>query len=136
MGKATSINPGLLRHRVRILRSVLTADGAGGSNIETYEVLATVKARVEEMPGKEVFGANEGEAAIGTHRVTLRHRFYADPRAGEFNSQLTEQNKLEYKGRFLEIVSPPVNLEGRDRIIQLMCREIKRESALADAGPV
>ena len=136
MGKASSINPGLLRHRVRILRSHRVADGAGGSTIETYEVLATVKARVEEMPGKEVFGANEGEAAIGTHRVTLRHRFYADPRTGEFNAALTEKNKLEYKGRFLEIVAPPINLEGRDRIIQLMCREIKRESALADAGPV
>ncbi len=110
-------------------------DGAG-SNVASWEVLATVKARVEEMPGKEVFGANEGEAAIGTHRVTLRHRFYADPRSGEFNAALTEKNKLEYKGRFLEIVAPPINLEGRDRIIQLMCREIVRESALADAGPV
>lgn len=136
MTKATSINPGLLRHRVRILRPYLVADGAGGSTIETYEVLATVKARVEEMPGQEVFGPNRGEEAIGTHRVTLRHRYYADPRSGEFNSRLTEQNKLEYKGRFLEIIAPPVNLEGRDRIIQLMCREVKRESALADAGPV
>ena len=103
---------GQLRHRVTIRApGAPVPDGYGGHTPGPPTEVATVWAAVEPLEGTERLRAMQTQADA-THRVRMRYR-----------PGLTAAMDVVHRGRVLEVVSPPINVDERDRELVLLCRE-------------
>jgi SPP1 family predicted phage head-tail adaptor len=103
-----ALDPGRLRERVTIQVATERRNSLGETTLE-WATFAERWASVEGVTAREALGAGQLEVSI-THRVRLRHV------AG-----LTQQMRLQWRGRTLEIVSL---LEHNSRSEhELICQE-------------
>lgn len=102
---------GKLRHRIVIEQPTKTRDPYG-AEVETWTPFATVWAAVEPLRGREFFAAQQVNAEV-THRVTLR-----------YIPGVIRAMRVTFKGRILDMVSPPINVDERNQELQLMCVEV------------
>lgn len=104
------LSAGLLIHTVTIERPVSARDSAGEPR-GSWTPLATRRARVEDVDGKESH-AGPGVMAAATARVRLR-----------WLDGVTASMRLRFGERVLEIVAPPMNPDGRKVEMVLLCAE-------------
>ena len=100
------MNPGDLRHRI-----TLQNPPAYGEAEDNYTDAATVWANINPISGKELFAAEQFSSEI-THRVRIRYR-----------NDVTPFMRVKYGTRTFEVMYV-INEYERDRIIQLMCKEM------------
>ena len=100
---------GKLRHRITIERVVETQD-ADGAVIETWSTYATIQASIEPISGREYFAAQSTQADV-THRIGIRYL-----------SGIVPKMRVKYGSRIFDILSV-INVNERNRELQLMCRE-------------
>lgn len=106
---------GQLRHPVELQKFINVQDELG-NQIEEWTTVATVWAAVEPVSGKEYWEARMLQAET-TVKVTLRYRPGLNP----------VEYRLVFRGEIYEIESI-INLEGRDRLLQLMCKKKEGQS--------
>lgn len=98
------------RHRVTLQRRVTVTDNEGFTT-EQWQDWVTVWAAVEPIRGREYFAAAAVEAEV-TLRIRIRYR------AG-----VTPDMRVAYGQRIFDIQSV-IDVGGRHREIELMCREV------------
>lgn len=109
---------GRLSDVVTLEGRVRTRDTQGGFS-EAYERLDPGRVHAEVLSA----AAQERVAAAGTeaeytHRVTIR-----------WHPGVTEHARILWRGRVLEVVSPPIEI-GRRWAMELLCRERGAEEAI------
>lgn len=104
---------GELRHRVTIQHKVATQN-AYGEEIIDWQTWKTAWAAVEPLTGREFMDAERAGAEV-THRIRIRQR-----------DGLLPSMRVSWDSRLFDIESV-LNLEERDREMQLMCREVVDE---------
>jgi SPP1 family predicted phage head-tail adaptor len=100
---------GKLRHRITIEQVDETQD-AGGEMLGNWSVYAIVQASIQPISGREYFAAQSTQADV-THRINLRHL-----------TGVTPKMRVKYGSRIFDILSV-INVDERNRELQLMCRE-------------
>jgi SPP1 family predicted phage head-tail adaptor len=100
---------GKLRHRITIEETTETQD-ADGSVIENWSAFATVQSSIEPISGREYFAAQTTQADM-THRINLRYVAGVKPKM-----------RVKFGSRIFDILSV-INVNERNRELQLMCRE-------------
>jgi SPP1 family predicted phage head-tail adaptor len=101
------LTAGMLREPIAIERQTLVSDGMGG-HTSTWITLATVRAHVKPLSGREALQAMQLQASI-THRIYMRYR-----------ADLLPSDRLVMRGQPLQIRSI-LNIEMRDRWLELSC---------------
>lgn len=102
---------GRLRHRVTIQNPATTPDGKGGETELPWVDSATAFCEVKPIDARERFYTSQIDADV-THQVTMR-----------YTSAITAESRLDLDGRVLQVVGAPRNIEERDRIIVVQCKE-------------
>lgn len=100
------MNPGELRHKI-----TLQKPPEYGQAEDAYTDVATVWANINPISGRELFAAEQFASEI-THKVRIRYR-----------NGITPSMRVKYGTRTFEIMYV-INEYERDRIIQLMCKEL------------
>lgn len=104
---------GRLRTSVVIERQSDTQD-AMGQRIETWTAIATVRASIEPLRGKEFISAS-GERAELTTRIRVRH--------SSVTAAVRPRDRVNEHGVFYDIQSA-INVDDRDKELQLMCKRV------------
>lgn len=102
---------GRLRHLVVIQKNTPGQSGSG-AEVPSWATFATTYAAVEPIKGREYFQAGRVNAET-THLITIRHAAGVD-----------EGMRVSWDGRLFDITSA-INIEERDREMQLVCTERK-----------
>lgn len=103
------IRSGRLRHRVE-LQEPTVAQNTVGELVTTWTTIATVPAEVLDLRGREYLTAREAHAETTT-KITLRYR-----------DDLTRLWRVKHGARVFD-VEAVVDLQGRRRVLELMCKE-------------
>lgn len=111
---SVEVNPGDLRHVVTVQRNVGTGQDDFGQPNESWLTIATVHASIQPLGGRELFWAMQ-VAAEATHQVIMRY----DPAV-----LITEKDRIDFKGRTFQIINVN-NIEERNRLWQILCKEVK-----------
>lgn len=101
---------GQLRHRVKVQDKSNARDASGGI-VEEWRTLVTRWADIEPLKGRELFSAQEVDGRI-THRVTMRHY-----------PGLQATQRLLYGARVFNILTPPIDVDERHILSQMLCME-------------
>lgn len=104
------MNPGELRHRIIIQKQITTQD-TFGEQYEEWDNITTVWANINPISGREFFAAESVNSEI-THKVRLRYR-----------EDIKPDMRVSYKGRIFRVESV-INEFEKDKLLQLMCREL------------
>lgn len=102
---------GELRHRVTIQQRV-TGQDEYGQPLNTWQDMATVWAKIEDLTGREYFSAQQIPTAQVSTRATIRWRADVKP-----------EMRLVHGSRVLDIKAV-LDPDGRRRQLQLMCQEV------------
>jgi SPP1 family predicted phage head-tail adaptor len=108
-----NIDPGQLRHQVKLQQFVETVT-AGGGRTKGWSDLSenpTVWAAVEPLDGTERFRAQAVDARM-SHRVTMY-----------YHPDVTAKTRILHEGRVLEVIGPPVDENEEHRFLVLYCWE-------------
>ena len=100
-----------LRETVTIQKNVPTRS-ARGAEVDVWSDVATVRADISPLAGREFFAAQAVNSEI-TYKAIIR---YVDG--------IESGHRLQWRARTLEIVGPPINKNARNRELHLMCRVI------------
>lgn len=104
-----SLDPGKLRHRVKLQTLTRTPD-AGGGYTETWTDTATVWAAVEPLQGTERLRAMQVSPTL-SHRIRMRYR-----------ANVTSAMQAVYNGRAFDITSV-IDPGERHRELELLVEE-------------
>jgi SPP1 family predicted phage head-tail adaptor len=107
--KCCDITAGSLRHRIKIQRQSLVADGGGGG-VLTFTDYAEIRAFVKPTTGSERLYSMRLEANT-THRIFIRYR-----------SDLTTSDRINFNGRLMQIRAL-INLEEMNKFIEIYADE-------------
>ena len=106
---AEKFRAGLLRYQVTI-QEPSVAIGTDGGATTTWSTFATVWADVVPLKGREYFQAatanTEVDAMIRTRYIT----------------GVTADMRIVHGSTVYDIQSPPINVDGRNRELQMMCK--------------
>lgn len=105
------MNPGQLRHRIKIPGPPGEKENEVGEKIPVPGEPITIWAKVEQLKGREYIEAQKVRPEL-TYRITIRYR-------KDINSSMV----IEWEGRKLELISPPIDIDGRKTYMELMCIE-------------
>lgn len=108
---------GKLRHRVTIEERSTSAPGDGSyGSTWTAATNGTVYASIEPLQGRELWEARQVGAKV-THRVRMRYW-----------PGLTSEHRLNFGGRILNLLQPPINVREKNVEFELLCRESEDKS--------
>lgn len=106
---------GRLRHVVQLQRNSPVASNSLNEPTDNWITLATVRAAIEPLSGKEFIAAQQVQSDL-THRITIR-----------YFAGLTSKDRLSWTEngvtRLFDIKAPPIDREERHREMALMCTE-------------
>ena len=103
---------GLLRNRVTIQRDAgTTPNGFGETAASWVDFAKCVPVSIEPLMGRELWSAQQVQPDV-SHRITMRYM-----------PGITAKMRVQYGTRIFHVEGPPLNLNERNRTIQLMCRE-------------
>ena len=108
---------GQLRHSVILQSPTGTLDSVGERST-TWTDVATVRASVEPLSGREEFLAAQRQATT-THRVTVRYATQI--------SAIDASWRVKFGDRVFTIDEPPRNELEKNRQIVLLCTEGRRQ---------
>lgn len=86
------MNPGILRHRVRLEGPPATAPDGLGGGAEAWPLVEELWAHVQPLNATERYRQHQEQHAV-THRVTIRYR-----------TGVSTKQRLVFDGRVLEIM--------------------------------
>lgn len=105
------MNPSLLNKRVSILEQSTTQNSYGETE-SNWLTIATVWANIRPLRGRELYQANQVHSET-TSKVTIRYR-----------SGILPKMRINYSGRILEIIAPPINISEENRFLEILCKEL------------
>jgi len=105
------MNPAKYNRRIT-LQQKTTHTNSEGISSEAWTDIITVWAARESLRGREFFAA---AAVQAEHTVRFRIRY----REG-----VSSAMRILSEGKVYEIISPPIEGEGRSRELVLMCKEV------------
>jgi len=106
---------GELRHIIKVQYPVETQDTAG-QPIPTWVTLFQAWAAVEPLSAREYILAQQTNSDINI-KIRIRARPTSEPR-------VSAKMRVLFGTRTFEIVAPPIEIEERNREVQLLCREV------------
>lgn len=112
MSSSLRTRAGGYRHRITIEENTGTTQNDYGEPVEVWTTFAEVWARVQPVSSREYLEARAQSADV-SHRITMRHL-----------EGVTREMRVKFKGRILEIVQPPRNVEEVGKKMEMLCREI------------
>ena len=109
------INPGELRHRITI-QKLNNSQNEYGELAELWEDILNVRAGIYPISGKDFFAAETTNNEI-THKINIR-----------YVPGITSAMRIKFGERYFEIISPPINFQERNILLQIICKERCYES--------
>lgn len=103
-----------MRHKVALQRATRTKDTTSGQVSLSWLTIATVRAAINPLSGREFFAAQQAKSNV-SHRVTIRN-------STDVND-LTPKDRVLFGSRALNIVSVIRPEEQTGRHMDLMCEE-------------
>lgn len=116
------VNPGRLRHRVEVLEGHRVNTPVGPET--TWDTHGAVWAAVSQVGASGAARYAQAGYSNVTHEVTLR----AGP------SLSLAATRFRWRGRELEPVAPPTEVDNRGRWVLIACREVNDGENLAGPG--
>ena len=104
------IRAGELREQVIFERATKVSDGQGGYRKEWSTFIVT-RAAIWPLSAKQVVQHNQLENKV-THRVRIRYQ-----------KDITSDLRINHEGRIFYFEGPPLNIDEKNRVIDLLCRE-------------
>jgi SPP1 family predicted phage head-tail adaptor len=101
----------LLRETVSVQSNTPTRS-ARGAEVDAWTTLATVRADVAPLDGREYYAAQQVNSEI-TYKVRMR-----------YISGVTSGSRVVWGSEVLEVVGPPITPRARRRELVLMCRQV------------
>lgn len=105
------MNIGKMNKRITI-QEYVTSESDNGFETKTWQDVKTVWATVKPLSGKEYFAAQATQSEIHI-------KFYI-----RYTSAITSEHRIKFDGKYYEIVSPPININGSNRILEIMCKGV------------
>lgn len=103
---------GTLRHRLEFMRPSDSAINTFGERSAEFSPDFVVYGEVNDLSGTELVRAQRVSADVTT-AVTIRYR-----------DGITARHVISHRGRILELVGPPRDLDGRRRRLEMFCKEM------------
>ncbi|KZR60390.1 phage head closure protein [Pseudobacillus badius] len=105
------MDPGKLKHRISFQKFIETRDKDGFKTQEWVEV-RKAWAMIKTMKGREFYQAASTQAER-TVRFIIR-----------YTPDIDSNMRIEYKGRFFEIVEPPINDDELNKTLTVLAKEM------------
>ena len=102
---------GRLKHRITLQRYNVTKDEYG-QDVESWVDIATIWADFLPKRSKEFYAEQQVNAEL-TAVISIRYR-----------SDFGERDRVIYVGRTYEVIGQPINIEMRNRELQISVREL------------
>ncbi|ALC92064.1 hypothetical protein AM500_21395 [Bacillus sp. FJAT-18017] len=108
------MNPGQLNKRVTFLKLSDKRNGYGEvvKGADNWKKVATVWANVKPLRGRELYSALQTHSEATT-KVTIRYR-----------KDIDATMKIQYGTKELQLVTPPINIDEKNRFLELVCKEV------------
>jgi len=95
--------------RIQLQEKDVSRDAGIGEEVVTWTTLATLWADVQPLRGRELFAAAQLQESAEI-RVSINYR------AG-----VTADMRIVWQGVPYDITSPPIQIDGKKRTLELMC---------------
>lgn len=109
------INAGDFRHLITI-QKLDKKRNEYGELIEDWVYFLEVRAAIYPLSGKDFFAA-ETLNSEATHKINIR-----------YVEGITSAMRIKFSNRYFEIISPPINFQEKNILLQIMCKERYYES--------
>lgn len=104
------INPGEFRHPIIIQKLDKVSNDYGELNDIWIDFLE-IRAAIYPLSGKDFFAAETTNSEI-THKINIR-----------YIKGVTSSMRIKFGERYFEIISPPINFQEKNILLQIMCKE-------------
>lgn len=109
------INSGEFRHPIAI-QKLDKIRNEYGEIIDTWVDFIEVRAAIYPLSGKDFFSAETLNSEV-THKINIR-----------YVEGITSAMRIKFGVRYFEIISPPINFQEKNVLLQIMCKERFYES--------
>jgi len=107
---------GDLRHLITIQKNTPTADGMGGQT-SVWATLTTAWAAIWPISAREQVANQQIEGRI-THKIRIRYQ-----------ENITGANRVILRHRCFKLIGPPINIDERNRTLDLLCLESESDAS-------
>lgn len=104
------MDAGLMRHKIHI-QELRGTPNAYGEIVSTWETVATVRASINPLSGRDFIAALQEQAEV-THKVTIR-----------YNQAVKASMRVQYGERVLDILHV-IDTWEKHHEMTLMCKEL------------
>lgn len=104
------INPGEFRHIIAIQKLDKSRNEYGELTNNWIDYIE-VRAGIYPINGKDYFAAETLNSEV-THKINTR-----------YVEGITSAMRIKFQDRYFEIISPPINFQERNVLLQIMCKE-------------
>ena len=106
---------GLLRHKVQLQKPAKSRDSYGGESV-TWTSDSALWVQIHPMRGDEYFDAQNVQSKA-THKIRMRYQTLSS------GGELHPQCRIKHGSRYFYFAGPPINVEERDRMLEVLCWE-------------
>ena len=117
-----SIPAGSLCHKLTLQERSAPAVDAHGHDDVTFANVVELWGNVNPMRGRELSEARQTQGQV-THRVLVRYRNDLATITIDHDSEINERYRLLFGARVFNIATKPINIEERNRWLQMDCIE-------------
>lgn len=110
-----AINSGEFRHPITI-QKLDKSRNEYGEVIEEWIDFLEIRAAIYPLSGKDFFSAETLNSEV-THKINTR-----------YVEGITSAMRIKFGERYFEIISPPINFQEKNILLQIMCKERIYES--------
>ncbi|MBS4958504.1 MAG: phage head closure protein [Clostridium sp.] len=110
-----AINSGEFRHPITI-QKLDKSRNEYGEVIEGWIDFLEIRAAIYPLSGKDFFSAETLNSEV-THKINAR-----------YVEGITSAMRVKFGDRYFEIISPPINFQEKNILLQIMCKERAYES--------
>ena len=110
------INPGEFRHPIIIQKLNKIRNEYGEISEEKWMNFLELRAAIYPISGKDFFSAETLNSEV-THKINIR-----------YVEGITSAMRIKFGERYFEIISPPINFQEKNVLLQMMCKERIYES--------
>lgn len=104
------MGPGDLRHSILLKRRVATRDEKGNETVTYIPLSKRTAAKVEPIRGREYEALQQAQSEVDL-RCTMHYR-----------TDVQVDWRVEWRDKEYEIASPPIDVNGEKKWLELMCR--------------
>lgn len=112
--REAALRAGRLRQRIVIKTKNTTRDNMGGE-VNSWTSSDPIPAEAEPIRGREYVALQQSESELEV-KFTIRYR-----------TGITPDCRIVWREADYELVSPPIDVGGRKRVMELMCRTAQND---------